>query len=197
MSERTEFLCRICNQIIDISAPAIVIVDDGNPMVVMQRFGAAHVLATARETEEFLDSAEHEAVYEVRRATPEILVEEILAPEQPIMVEEIVEAHSSGLYAVEPAPAIEEAEAVSPATEPDVEIVEAIVTAFSDEFGDGRASVEPEFRRPHKHVLAVSRKNVVTYGNLRVGTRIRCLVGEIPPGFSTHEALEIQIFQES
>jgi hypothetical protein len=76
------------------------------------------------------------------------------------------------------------------------EFVEAIVTKFDAAYGDGLALIEPEFRRPHKHVLRVSCQRVITYGNLRCGARMRCRVGEKLPGTSTREALEIQIFQE-
>jgi hypothetical protein len=71
------------------------------------------------------------------------------------------------------------------------------VTKFDAAYGDGMALVEPEFRQPHKHVLQINRQRVITYGNLRVGARIRCRVGDKLPGTSTHEATQIQIFREN
>jgi hypothetical protein len=196
-------ICRICEKPFDIDSlpPNIRVVDtDDSHFTFIEKkgYGACHVLMTSAHSAERITPPD-EVKYEVRPAPvvqvappqaptnkephepgPETITE--IEAEQQVTFDELAEAQSSEPYIVEP-------EGDGP--------VEATVFKFDGNYGNGLARVEPEFRKPHQHVVRVDRQNVVTFGELRVGTRIRCVVGPTIQGFSTNEALEIEIFQEN
>ena len=72
--------------------------------------------------------------------------------------------------------------------------VDAVVTRWDDAYQNGMAKAV--IRTASLNNLMVAPEDLVTYGSLTVGVRIRCFVDKPDPGFKVPRARDISIYAD-
>ena len=189
-------VCRICDGQFDIDSlpPDIRVVDtdDSHFTFIEKRgYGACHVLMRSAYSAERIEPKD-EVRHEVRPVEPKTseqpdILEQLFqdaepAVQQPITVEEIVEAHS-------------EPPSVESEVEPTVEEFDGHVEVVNSEYGSGFIRVVWQQRQDFTKVV-FDKKDVVTEGEIKVGKMVRFQIAPPDPGRTMHRAKEIKIYQD-
>jgi len=177
------FHCRICEQDFD-EIPNTAFMVGGKGPYRMYRFQDGTIHDIRRFSVGSLDKLE---VVSVAPVTEKLPVSTLSPPIETLMEVDAIEESSIA------EPNVEEIQ------DPPGEWVDAICTKYERSYGDGMLKMEPQFRRrgdSPRCWLVFRASDIVTFGQIKIGSRVHCLVSEPDYLGGCPRAKEVQIYME-
>jgi hypothetical protein len=179
------YFCRICEREFE-EIPHTAVRIGGNSAYKLYRFPCGEI---------------HD-VRKIRVGPPEKSEAAIVVPE-PRSIEEPVKADIPAVIEQIVSSSVPEAPAPEAQTEeqtqssPEGEWVDAVCTKYEPHFGDGMLKMEERFRRrglSPRCWLVFSESDIVSYGQIKIGSRVYCLVDDPDYAGTCPRAREISLY---